>query len=324
MISIESFVPAEYTVWAVAGAIFVTGLLDVLSVLLAQSKPANRFTLQLPRSLMFIGLAFWGASLILPLNLLWGPTSVVAGYDVTSWTSQGWMCRIFLTVCLGICAPLTCILGAMTLCWIVFYINTNRMLSSGRTVPKPNKGVAMVLDHPTALTLLVALPFGAAQAVIAWISLSLTYDENSIEESTTSLISTWLAPFSVGTDLQCGTSSVNGEYPCTACLFPAASVLVHGVWTILYSMVLVFAAFKLRELAHSSALKQKALLTTGVLGTCSVAGLICMGITIYYHNPFTWEYQGLWLGYVASVLGTTVGTSYLLDSIHKLARQQIQ
>jgi len=55
----------------------------------------------------------------------------------------------------------------------------------------------------------------------------------------------------------------------------------------------------------------------------SIAGLVCMGTSIYYNNPFEWSNQGLWLGYVATVLSSTVAICYILDDFPKHVEDQI-
>ena len=52
---------------------------------------------------------------VLRLGTLWGPQSTISPEDVTHWTAQGWLCRVYLTVALGIFAPLTAWLTAFTL-----------------------------------------------------------------------------------------------------------------------------------------------------------------------------------------------------------------
>lgn len=296
--TIGSFVPAEYTVWAIAGAIFVTGGLDFLFSLgpSREAGPSTRDSRRrLPRTLAFLALAFWGASLVLPLNVLWGPGSVVAGTSVTAWTSQGWLCRIFLTLCLGVCAPLALTLVAVMLFSMMYEMD-----------PRAQEGKAssLVLDHPVAVGLLIALPFGATQAVIAWISLTLTWEDMPIEESPESFLATWLAPFAVGNELTCDSASLDGGYPCTACVFPAASVLVHGIWALSYVMALVYVTIKLRPQ------RARQYWLVGSLLASSVAGLVCMGVAILYHDPFTWANQGLWLGWVGTVLLAAAAMSY--------------
>lgn len=318
--TISSFVPADYTVWAIAGAIFITGALDFLFSLGGSSASSalsaspntttNNNNLQLstrdawrraPRALMFLALTFWGSSLILPLNVLWGPSSVVAGVDVTSFTSQGWLCRIFITLCLGICAPIACILGA-----VILYSMVVELDAPSEPMGGSGKAWSMLWEHPIALALLITLPFGAAQGVIAWISLTLSYEDKPIEESPSSLISTWLSPYVPGNTVQCGSAALDSEYPCTSCVFPAASVLVHGVWTVMHAMATVYAVVRLRNRTPA-----KTLWFAGALVLSGLAGLICMGVSIYYHDPFTWANQGLWLGYVATVLVTAAAISYL-------------
>lgn len=59
------------------------------------------------RAVLGICLAFWAATQILHLPLLWGPNSIVAPAHVTGFTGDGWLCRIYVTAALGVAAPLS-------------------------------------------------------------------------------------------------------------------------------------------------------------------------------------------------------------------------
>ena len=43
---------------------------------------------------------------LLRLSSLWGANSLIFSASVTAWTGAGWMCRIYLTVGLGLLQPL--------------------------------------------------------------------------------------------------------------------------------------------------------------------------------------------------------------------------
>lgn len=370
MSSISAFVPADYTVWAIAGVCFVTASADALFLLLAsncrseapmssiqttdsiQNSNVRNSTssntgrgssgkatiLWYPRLLMYVALAFWGASLILRLNVLWGPNSVVAGPSVTNWTSQGWLCRIFITLALGVTAPLACWLGWCILAVILCRVQAAHpsLATNGEQhVPYTRflgLDLGYILQQSVIVSFLIVLPIAAAQSVIAWIGLTLQHDGGSIEESPTSVIGTFLAVFWYGDPTQCtSVSSVTNElvstneYACTMCVFPAASVIVHGVWTILYVIALGYIAYRLCSSSLlSRKIKRIIKLFVAIMCVGSIAGLACIGTSIYYNNPFEWSNQGLWLGYVATVLSSTVAISYILDDLPKNVYREIQ
>jgi hypothetical protein len=349
MTSISSFVPADYTVWAISGVCFVTALADALFVLTSSNccSPGPRSapstsnggsmskstTLWYPRLLMYTAMAFWGASLILPLNVLWGPSSVVAGTNVTNWTSQGWLCRIFITLALGITAPLACWLGLCILAVIMCRLKVTESLppsGDGEIGRPPNMhclgiDVGHVLQHSVIVSFLLVLPIAAAQSVIAWIGLTLQYNGGSLEESPTSSLGTFLAVFWYGNPTQCTAStsptneiSTTNEYACTMCVFPAASVIVHGIWTLMFAAALVYVTHRLCiSTLLSRKLKRTVVHFSLLMALGSIIGLVCMGTSIYYNNPFEWSHQGLWLGYVATILSSTVAICYIFDDFPK-------
>lgn len=346
MTSISSFVPADYTVWAIAGVCFVTALADALFLLISsnccssapRSGPGTQnggylsksSIMWYPRLLMYTAMAFWGASLILRLNVLWGPNSVVAGANVTNWTSQGWLCRIFITLALGVTAPLACWLG-----WCILAVIMCRVkLSESSQSPSTHcLGIDLhyVLQQSVIVSLLIALPIAAAQSVIAWISLTLQYDGGSLEESPTSVLGTFLAVFWYGDPTQCtiGSSptsdiSTTNEYACTMCVFPAASVIVHGIWTLVFAVALAYVAYQLcASSLLSKKLKRTVTLYAVMMSVGSIIGLVCMGTSIYYSNPFEWSNQGLWLGYVATVLICTAAICYIFDDLPKHVQAEL-
>lgn len=282
------------------------------------------------RALMFVALAFWGASLILPLNVIWGPNSVVAGSNVTNWTSQGWLCRIFITLALGVTSPLVCVLG---LCMLVFMLlkvkESQETLVSQQSVCCVAPHKSYIFERSVILSILVVLPIAAAQSLVAWISLSISHDGGSIEESPTSLIGTFLGLFWYGSPEQCDVNVFNGvvttnEYACTMCVFPAASVIIHGVWVIILVLGLLYVTYMLCQVPIlRQNVKRRIKAHCICMSLACVGGLCCMGVSIAYHDPFGWANQGLWLGYVASVFVSCISVTYMLDDIPKLVAQDI-
>lgn len=282
------------------------------------------------RALMFIALAFWGASLILPLNVIWGPNSVVANSNVTNWTSQGWLCRIFITLALGVTSPLVCVLGVCMLMFMLLRVQESQeTLVSQQSVCCVAPSKSYIFDRSVILSMLVTLPIAAAQSLVAWISLSISYNGGSIEESPTSLIGTFLGLFWYGSPEQCDVNVFNGvvntnEYGCTMCVFPAASVIIHGVWVIILVMGLVYVAYRLcRVPILRQNVKRRIKAYCICMSIACMTGLCCMGVSIAYHNPFGWANQGLWLGYVATVFVTCIAVTYMLDDIPKLVAQDM-
>ena len=250
--------------------------------------------------------------------MLWGPHSVVAPASVTNWTSQGWLCRIYLTASLGVFAPLTAWLSFFMLALMLARViekhsNASQFDSYSRGIWFPSRmlpGKYPLFEWVVVLSLLAVFPIAAAQSVIAWISLTLTYNNNPVEESPRSLIGYFLAAFWYGSDEQCaviptvGTTLPN-QPACTQCVFPAAAVIVHVIWTCLYVLGVFLVCWRLCSFSIDEKAKRRVRAFGIWMPLAAACGAGCIGASIAF-EPFGWVNQGLWLGYVATMLVSAV------------------
>ena len=282
------------------------------------------------RFLLNVAMAMWGAVQILRLPLLWGPNSVVAPSNVTAWTSQGWLCRIYLTASLGVACPIVC--------WLAFFLLTgslrrlqlnsvhlgeidgNRVSHSSLQLSRSCFSVdrSGIFEWPVTLTFIVSLPIAAGQAIVAWIDLTITHNGQPLEQDPRSLIGYFLAVFWYGNAEQCavdfsqlGTEALENEYPCTMCVFPAAAVIIHVCWIVPYALLVWSVTTQLRAFQPKKAIMRKInLFTFWIIVACGL-GAGCIGASIAF-DPFAWINQGLWLGYFTTIMVSVFLVMYLV------------
>eukprot|EP00890_Picochlorum_soloecismus_P000697 jgi/Picsp_1/1628/NSC_05104-R3_hypothetical protein CHLNCDRAFT_140060 [Chlorella variabilis] len=248
---------------------------------------------------------------VLRLPLLWGPSSVVAPSYVTSWTSQGWLCRVYLTLNMGVLVPFFC-------WWILFLllaakrkversvevdaeIYTEQKAKIGRMIRKRLADAVLGKSEVILPSLLSSVPIFALQTVTAWIGLAFSYNGNNIEYSPRSVLGYFLGTFWYGTQEQCSTSTVSDYTTCTLCVIPATSVIIHGIWTLLYLALLWHVSLSLGRLVMNRHMRRILVLHACALTLILSAGVACLGSSIAY-DPFGWINQGLWLGYFLSIV----------------------
>eukprot|EP00890_Picochlorum_soloecismus_P000698 jgi/Picsp_1/1629/NSC_05104-R4_hypothetical protein CHLNCDRAFT_140060 [Chlorella variabilis] len=232
---------------------------------------------------------------VLRLPLLWGPSSVVAPSYVTSWTSQGWLCRVYLTLNMGVLVPFFC-------WWILFLllaakrkversvevdaeIYTEQKAKIGRMIRKRLADAVLGKSEVILPSLLSSVPIFALQTVTAWIGLAFSYNGNNIEYSPRSVLGYFLGTFWYGTQEQCSTSTVSDYTTCTLCVIPATSVIIHGIWTLLYLALLWHVSLSLGRLVMNRHMRRILVLHACALTLILSAGVACLGSSIAY-DPF--------------------------------------
>eukprot|EP00890_Picochlorum_soloecismus_P000696 jgi/Picsp_1/1627/NSC_05104-R2_hypothetical protein CHLNCDRAFT_140060 [Chlorella variabilis] len=346
MVTVDSFVALDYVIWVLSGIVFLVGLLVGLYVLpwvkLMRKYPWMRSCcycmhhdeislrqtdfqeLWLTRFVMQIDIAALAAVQVLRLPLLWGPSSVVAPSYVTSWTSQGWLCRVYLTLNMGVLVPFFC-------WWILFLllaakrkversvevdaeIYTEQKAKIGRMIRKRLADAVLGKSEVILPSLLSSVPIFALQTVTAWIGLAFSYNGNNIEYSPRSVLGYFLGTFWYGTQEQCSTSTVSDYTTCTLCVIPATSVIIHGIWTLLYLALLWHVSLSLGRLVMNRHMRRILVLHACALTLILSAGVACLGSSIAY-DPFGWINQGLWLGYFTTLMVSVFLVMYLVVDI---------
>lgn len=305
---VNSFRASEYYVWALSGllvalcvGVFVYTLVPFSLSFLCANK-ARRSMRGRWYAAVLCGLL--AAVQILRLNVIWGPYSVVAPSTVTSWISQGWMCRVYLTVCLGLLFPLCQTMVIMFLFRALsLHENRQHTLSSSikiiethldddqRHSWRSKAGVAIALGQ---LLLVICL-----QSVSAWISLAVSYDGKSVEDSPTSVLGYFIGAYRNGSASQCGVE------PCTMCVFPAASAICHCTFCALHVFQMWRLVWKLKNIVTNMVLRRKLVWYASCATTLLVGGAICVAASVPF-SPFGWVNQGLWLGFFSTVAGSII------------------
>ena len=315
---------------------------------------------------------------ILRLPLLWGPSSIVAPDSVTNWTSDGWLCRIYLTAALGIAAPLSAwfflfLLTAgkadtegSTLSLADKYNNTTQQVqyNSTRSI-FPHISMHRETSSSTAtgerrrrrrrgdgggggggggggnensngndhyhsrsrehsvhsrvgraffFSIICSLPITLLQTGAAWVSQWVEYEGSEIEREPRTLIGYFLAVFWYGTPTQCNTilestSSRTGRQECTVCTFPAASAIIHLLWTFIFFLALWTTTARIAAVALNRALQKRLRIVVALYTLFAALGCACLGVSVI-EGPFTWMNQAVWLGYVATVAATALLLSW--------------
>ncbi|KAL6772344.1 hypothetical protein ACKKBG_A29860 [Auxenochlorella protothecoides x Auxenochlorella symbiontica] len=310
-LTLESLRPADFAVLGVLAVTLLACLLAAAFVIpwrprsrkLPQHRMANRFWQA--RFILELLIIVWMATQTLRLSSVWGYSSIVFQDDVTDWSGAGRNCRVYLTVALGVLQPLCCLTALLAFAAVTRLPEDRESLGGWRA------SGSLIFT-----ALLLTIPIGLCQAVIAWLSTFVTLPGGvELEAQPTSLLGYFFAAFAVGGRQACG-----GEAGCTLCTFPAAAVIVHLTWRTAFLLVLWLRARRARREARDDphlAVRVRAFqwaLSLLVVGECTAAG-----VSIAF-NPFTWGNQACWLAFFACLvaqvwlLGWAVVTRPLHDA----------
>ncbi|KAI8107950.1 hypothetical protein M9434_005982 [Picochlorum sp. BPE23] len=309
---VNSFRAAEYYVWVLSGLLVALcmGVLVYTLVPFSLSFSCANGTRRSARGRWYgaVLCALLAAVQILRLNVIWGPYSVVAPSKVTSWTSQGWMCRVYLTVCLGLLFPL-----CQTMVTIFFFRALCRHEYRQHTFASAIKVIGTNLEDEKRPSwrskAAVAIASGqlavviGLQSVAAWISLAVSYDGRPVEDSPTSVLGYFIGTYRIGSPSQCGLE------PCTACVFPAASAIVHCIFCALYVFQMWRLVWKLKNIVTNIILRRKLVWYATCATALLVGGAGCLAASVPF-SPFGWVNQGLWLGFFSTVAGSIVAICF--------------
>lgn len=259
-------------------------------------------------------LAAWIFFQLLRLSTLWGTGSVVFPTSFTNWTGDGWMCRIYLTLSLGILQPL-CSLSTLLLFSAAtspkrpkFNPNDSLPTSNPTSPPPPIAGMRELW----AVALATAV-FGIAliQAVIAWISVPMESLGLEVETDPRSALGIFFGTYWEGEgEDECGTRTTDPSY-CTLCTFPAAAVLANFSWTCGYLLILWSTCSKITSTVVNRRLKHRIKTFAWIVGILSALGSSILALTVAT-GPFSWVNQTGWLVYFSTVWGNVLVVSWEL------------
>jgi hypothetical protein len=254
---------------------------------------------------------------LLRLSALWGPHSFAVPDQVSQWTGGGWMCRVYLTVALGVAAPLAAFFALGLLSSAVKRRRAAAAAADdGAAVGHPGCSAARLLGR----ALLYSTPVAAVQGAVAWVSLAITYHGSTLEDEPRSVLAYFFAVYWRGSPQQCAGAGAAPPPPgapaptCTLCVFPAAAAVAHLAWTLPFLCALWAAAGRAAAAALNRGLKRRLRLFVGAWTALGGLGCAAMGVSVAW-GPFTWANQACWIAYFASVAATSV-----LLSVEAVAR----
>lgn len=261
-------------------------------------------------------LAAWIFFQLLRLSTLWGTGSVVFPTSLTDWTGDGWMCRIYLTLSLGILQPL-CALSTLLLFSAATspkrpkFNPVDSLPTSTTSHPPPPPPIAGMREL-WAVALATAV-FGIAliQAVIAWISVPMESLGLNVETDPRSALGIFFGTYWEGEgEGECGTRTTDPSY-CTLCTFPAAALLANFSWTCGYLLILWSTCSKITSTVVNRRLKHRIKTFAWIVGILSALGSSILALTVAT-GPFSWVNQTGWLVYFITVLGSVLVVSWEL------------
>ncbi|KAK9817889.1 hypothetical protein WJX72_003805 [[Myrmecia] bisecta] len=243
------------------------------------------------RLLLQLIAAAWLAVQVLRLPTLWTPDSQLVPASQTAWTSKGLLCRIYLTLSLGLLQPLF-LLTAALLC---------KMSLSRR---KPAAG-QWANSWVLALALAATIPVLILQSVVAWASLIVG---TTAEESRGSLLHYLIATHTAGTAEECGGEQHAG---CALCRFPAVSSMVSVAFALVYLFVIRQLTSRMLSAAINRRLQRRLRCFQVTLFIAIPLGEALRSCTVIT-NPFNLVFEVLWLLYFLTIPVTIAAASWLL------------
>lgn len=255
------------------------------------------------RAVLELFFAFWVGAQLLRLSSIWSSRSFVFPSNVTNWTGAGWLCRVYITVAMGLLQPFCSLLTLL-----MFTSALKRSPLPPRTSssfgPKRRSRKGFPNTRLFLMTFLATLPFLAAQTVVAWLSLAITYQGQQPEMNPRSVLGYFFATFWFGSEQQC-----DGAEGCAMCVFPASTVIIHLIFTVVLVIMLGVTASRVSAAVLNRELKRRLRMFWALDSLLMIAGAGALGGSIIT-GPFNWVNQGCWIGYFVTVVATILLTSW--------------
>lgn len=201
--------------------------------------------------------------------------------------------------------------------------------SSGDADPHPTQqskpnSKSMVVVKAVIFASLCTLPIAMLQAAVAWISIWVGYQGESLELQPRSVLGYFFATFWYGTTEQCSSGKVT-HATCTMCVFPAAAAIIHAIWTFIFLISFWTVTKRISRAVINRSLKRRVASLSILVSALASLGAGCVGASVAF-SPFTWPNQGCWLGYVATVAATSFlitwkVTIYPVHEMHLASRR---
>ncbi|CAL5224511.1 g7208 [Coccomyxa viridis] len=309
MISTDAVWRLDYFIMAVSGLTFLACMGAALAVV-PWTKAVRKLSVLVEFSifwkarlfLVLIG-AFWVLSQWLRLEAIWEPGSHIMPERVTAWGGEGWMCRIYLCISLGMLQPLF-LLTAMLLCQQSISRRKNIVGNS------PNK-------HVLGLACAWSVPLAVVQIIIAWVSLGFE-DEVDLQHSS-SVLHHFFAPYTEGTPSECGSAG-----SCTRCYFPAAACIASVIFCVVVGIMLWRASVFMIHRVINRTLQRRLRTFLGLFVSALFVNQAAQSASVAA-SPFQWGHQIAWLiSFLALpvLVGATVLLLVVLPALDTLSAGQ--
>ncbi|BDA49410.1 hypothetical protein COCOBI_14-0270 [Coccomyxa sp. Obi] len=285
MISYIAVRDIDYGVMAVSGLCFLLCLGTTVFVF-PWSKTLRRVHILVHFNVFWKSRAFlilvgglWLLAQWLRLDAIWEPGSQISSARVTNWGKEGWMCRIYLVISLGLLQPLF-LLSALLLC----QQSTSR---SGATKGRwPNGRVI-------GTAALGAVPVLIAQLVIAFISLAFKQQVDLAHRH--SVLHYFFAPYAEGTPQECVVPQTPTHgIRCTRCAFPAAACIASIALGACVLLLLLRATSRMMRGVINRPLQRRIRIFHRTFAGALAIHEAAQVVTIAF-SPFSWGFEVFWL-----------------------------
>lgn len=253
------------------------------------SRQFNR--LWLARMIMEIVAALWLLWELLRMLALWG---VPSRPGLASNRTSEQLCRIYLAFSLGLLQPL-------------FYLLTLLLCQSSLSPGRKRRQLGQERSAGSVLWLAAAgtLPMLAVQVVLAWFSK--IFQSHDWEARNGSLPRYFFGVYNQGNAEQCAAASGG----CIVCIYPAAMIIVSGIFSLTYLLGLCIVSSKLASRTINRRLLRRMRTLELGMDVLVVAGLALAGASVST-NPFNLVWQLLIIFYRASACLAALLATWLL------------
>ncbi|KAL3134644.1 hypothetical protein ABBQ32_007654 [Trebouxia sp. C0010 RCD-2024] len=291
----------DYGIIGVSGLIFLFSCIAALTVV--PWRRSNRESHAIKsfngywhaRALLLLTGGLWVLVQILRLDSLWTPESVVLRRrsNITNWTREGLLCRLYLTLSLGAFQPLFLLLSLM-LCQ-----GTLSRHKSKRCCSLPNL-------KAVALAFIWALPILLLQSVVAWISIFFNGDR--WEGQSHKFLHYFFAAYQFGNVYTCGAQYANR---CALCVFPAVADIVSVAFTAFFLLALLATTRRMIAAAINRRIQRRLRIFQAITASTLVAGEALRTCTLV-STPYHWTFHMVWVMYWLSICLLVTTTTWLL------------
>lgn len=290
-----------YGIIGVSGVIFLYCCIAALAVVPWRKSKRDSYAIKSfngywhARALLLLTGGLWVLVQILRLDSLWTPDSVILQWrpNITSWTRHGLLCRLYLTLSLGLFQPL-------------FLLLTLMLCQGTLSRPKVHRRCTVPNLKAVSLAFIWTLPILLLQSVVAWISIF--FNGNRWESQPHSFLHFFFATYEFGSAYSCGALDAN---QCALCVFPAVADIVSVAFTTLYLLALWTTTSRMIIAAINRRI-QRRLRTFQYVNLAALGAGEALRSCTLVSTPYHWTFQMLWVMYWLTICLLVICTTWLL------------